>query len=45
MTEPKNMEKVIDGERYRTALARLLASDEENTFLFRALNSNYLMQR
>lgn len=35
----------MDGERYRTALARLIASDEEAVFLFRANNSNYFVQR
>lgn len=43
---PKNMDVAVDGERYRTALARLLASDEENgVFLFRAHSSGYFVQR
>jgi len=45
MTEPKKMDELVDGERYRTSLARLIASDGESIFLFRALNSNYFVQR
>ncbi len=45
MTAPKNMSEVVDGERYRTALARLIASDDEAVFLFRANNSDYFVQR
>jgi hypothetical protein len=43
--KPKNLNKEIDGERYRTALSHLIADDGESTFLFRALNSNYFVQR
>lgn len=42
---PENLNIVIDGERYRTALSFLLADDGQGTFLFRALNSNYFVQR
>lgn len=42
---PENLNIVIDGERYRTALSFLLADDGKGTFLFRALNSNYFVQR
>ncbi|QYJ15056.1 hypothetical protein Rxycam_00867 [Rubrobacter xylanophilus DSM 9941] len=42
----KNMSVVVDGESYRTALARLLASDQaEGVYLFRAHNSDYFVQR
>jgi hypothetical protein len=43
--EPKSLNEVVDGERYRTALSWLLADDGEAVFLFRALNSNYFVQR
>jgi hypothetical protein len=45
MTEPKSMSEVIDGERYRTGLSYLLADDGNEVFLFRAVNSNYFVQR
>lgn len=45
MAQPKNMNEVVDGERYRTALARLIASDDESVFLLRANNSDYFVQR
>ncbi|KAF3999530.1 hypothetical protein [Glaciimonas immobilis] len=45
MNEPKNISMVVDGERYRTDTSYLLASDEKSTFLFRASNSNYFVQR
>jgi NACalpha-BTF3-like transcription factor len=45
MAKPKSLNEVIDGERYRTGLSRLLADDGEGTFLLRALNSNYFVQR
>ena len=41
----KEMNEVVGGERYRTAVSYLLADDGESTFLFRALNSNYFVQR
>jgi hypothetical protein len=41
----KNMNEVIDGERYRTAVSWPLADDGKEVFLFRALNSNYFVQR
>ena len=42
----KNMNVVVDGERYRTDTSNLLASDETaGVFLFRALNSNYFVQK
>ncbi|ABG04741.1 hypothetical protein Rxyl_1782 [Rubrobacter xylanophilus DSM 9941] len=42
----KTMSAVVDGERYRTALARLLASDAAGgVYLFRAHNSGYFVQR
>lgn len=41
----ENLSVVIDGERYRTALSFLLADDGRGAFLFRALNSNYFVQR
>ncbi len=44
MSKPKNMNEIVDGERYRTALARLIASDEESVFLFLASNPNYFVQ-
>ena len=40
----KNLSEVINGERYRTAVSYLLADDGEETYLFRALNSNYFVQ-
>jgi hypothetical protein len=43
--EPKSMNEVIGGERYRTGLSYLLADDGNEVFLFRALNSNYFVQR
>jgi hypothetical protein len=43
--EPKSLNEVVDGERYRTALSYLLADDGKEVFLFRALNSNYFVQR
>ncbi len=43
--QPENLNVVIDGERYRTALSYLLADDGTGTFLYRALNSNYFVQR
>ncbi len=45
MAKPKSLNEVVDGERYRTGLSRLLADDGEGTFLLRALNSNYFVQR
>ncbi len=45
MAQPKNMNEIVDGERYRTALARLIASDGEAVFLFRANNADYFVQR
>lgn len=42
---PKSLTVEVDGERYRTAVSYLLADDGESTFLFRALNSNYFVQR
>lgn len=43
--KPKKLDQVVDGERYRTDLGRLLAADEtKKLFLFRALNSNYFLQ-
>lgn len=41
----ENLNVVIDGERYRTVLSFLLADDGRGSFLFRALNSNYFVQR
>ena len=43
--KPKTLTIDVDGERYRTGVSYLLADDGENTFLFRALNSNYFVQR
>jgi hypothetical protein len=43
--KPKSLNQVVNGERYRSALSYLIASDEKETFLFRALNSNYFVQR
>ena len=44
-TKLKNMNEVINGERYRTDLAYLIASDEkEGTFLFRSVSSLYFVQ-
>jgi hypothetical protein len=43
--KPKTLTMEIDGERYRTAVSHLLADDGKKTFLFRALNSNYFVQR
>lgn len=43
--KPKSLTIEIDGERYRTSVSYLLADDGESTFLFRALNSNYFVQR
>jgi FixJ family two-component response regulator len=43
--QPEKLNVVVDGERYRTALSFLLADDGKETFLFRALNSNYFVQR
>jgi hypothetical protein len=43
--KPKSLTMDVDGERYRSALSTLLASDGEATFLFRALNSNYFVQK
>ena len=40
----KNLNVVVEGERYRTALSYLIADDGEGTFLFRAMNSNYFVQ-
>ncbi len=45
MAKPKNLNEVVDGERYRTSVSWLLADDGESTFLLRALNSNYFVQR
>lgn len=39
------MTVVRDGEWYRTALSFLLADDGSGTFLFRAVNSNFFVQR
>jgi len=52
--EPKDLTEVINGKRYRTTSASLLASDTQwdgrsnerlgrNTFLFRTPKGNYLM--
>ena len=43
--KPKSLTMEVDGERYRTSVSYLLADDGESTFLFRALNSNYFVQR
>lgn len=43
--KPKALNVVVTGERYRSALSHLVASDDGGTFLFRALNSNYFVQR
>lgn len=43
--KPKSLTVEVDGERYRTSVSYLLADDGESTFLFRALNSNYFVQR
>lgn len=43
--KPKSLTIEVDGERYRTAVSYLLADDGGSTFLFRALNSNYFVQR
>ena len=43
--KPKSLTIEVDGERYRTAVSYLLADDGQSTFLFRALNSNYFVQR
>ena len=41
----KELIKVIDTETYRTDTSTLLAYDSSNnTYLFRALNSNYYLQ-
>lgn len=45
MKEPKNISQVVDGERYRTDTSYYLAGDDKGTFLLRALNSNYFVQR
>jgi hypothetical protein len=42
---PKSLNQVVNGERYRSAVSYLIADDGEQTFLFRALNSNYFVQR
>lgn len=39
------MNVTLDGQRYRTALSYLLADDGGNTYLYRANNSNYFVQR
>ncbi len=52
--EPKDITEVVNGKRYRTATASLLASDSQwdghsnervgrNTFLFRTSKGNYFM--
>lgn len=42
---PKNLYVAIEGERYHTALSQLLAYDKaKQTYLFRALNSEYFVQ-
>lgn len=43
--KPKSLTVEVDGERYRTSVSYLLADDGESAFLFRALNSNYFVQR
>lgn len=43
--KPKSLNMEVDGERYRSALSHLIASDGEKTYLFRALNSNYFVQK
>jgi hypothetical protein len=43
--KPKSLNQVVNGERYRSAVSYLIADDGERTFLFRALNSNYFVQR
>ncbi len=45
MAQPKSMNEVVGGERYRTALSRLIASDDDSVFLFRANNADYFVQR
>jgi hypothetical protein len=42
---PKSLNQVVNGERYRSAVSYLIADDGSATFLFRALNSNYFVQR
>jgi hypothetical protein len=42
---PKSLNQVVNGERYRSAVSYLIADDGSETFLFRALNSNYFVQR
>jgi hypothetical protein len=53
--QPQSMMSVVDGKRYRTDTATLLAHDEywnghtyeqngRNTFLFRTRNGNYFAQ-
>lgn len=42
---PKNMNEIVDGERYRTDLSYLLASNEaEGKFLYRSISSLYFLQ-
>lgn len=42
----KRMSVTVGGETYRTALARLLASDADGgVYLFRAHNADYFVQR
>lgn len=45
VVKPKSLSIEVDGELYRTGVSYLLADDGESTFLFRALNSNYFVQR
>lgn len=43
--KPKSLNEVVGGERYRSGVSHLIADDGKSTFLFRALNSNYFVQR
>jgi hypothetical protein len=42
---PKKLNMVVGGERYRTGASYLIADDGTTTYLFRALNSKYFVQR
>lgn len=43
--KPRHLNVTVDGQRYRTVLSYLLADDGEATYLFRAHNSNFFVQR
>jgi len=43
--KPKKLNMVVGGERYRTGASYLIADDGATTYLFRALNSKYFVQR